>query len=78
MEIVLLVSAVMNKMWTSKGEEQKLLEKLFREKEVNATMKPSEVQRKHQLFHGFTAAVFRKHWNSTKLMFTAGKSIFFC
>lgn len=59
----------MNKMWKNDGEEQKQLEKMLREKEVNVTMKPSEVQRKYPVFHGFTAAVFRKHWNATKAMF---------
>lgn len=60
----------MNKMWKGDGEEQKQLEKLFREKEVNCTMKPSDVQKKYPLFHGFTTHVFRKHWNATKLMFS--------
>ncbi|KAJ6643046.1 hypothetical protein Bhyg_08002, partial [Pseudolycoriella hygida] len=36
---------------------------------VNGTMKPSEVQKSHFIFHGFTPTVFRKHWNLTKLMF---------
>lgn len=59
----------MSKMWRGNGEEQKFLEKLFQEKEVNSMMKPSVVQQKYPKFKGFTSAVFRKHFNKTKLMF---------
>lgn len=65
----------MNKMWKNAGEEQNYLEKLFREKEVNCTMKPSDVQRKYPLFGGFTSATFRKHWNSTKMMFAINSNL---
>lgn len=65
----------MNKMWKNDGEEQAHLEKLFREKDVNSSMKPSEVQKKYPIFHGFTAHVFRKHWNATKLMFAKNSEL---
>ena len=61
----------MTKMWKSTGEEQKYLEKLFQEKEVNSSMKPSVVQKKYPQFIGFISATFRKHWNKTKQMFDA-------
>lgn len=59
----------MNKMWKANGEEQLFLENLFQEREVNCTMKPSDVQKKYPQFLGFTSSTFRKHWNKTKLMF---------
>lgn len=58
-------------MWKNGREEQNFLEKLFREKTVNCTMKPSEVQRNYPKFAGFTATTFRKHWNAKKMMFAA-------
>lgn len=61
----------MNKMWKANGEEQKLLEKLFQEKEFNCAMKPADVHKKYPMFMGFTSATFRKHWNKTKQMFDA-------
>lgn len=59
----------MGKMWAANGDEQLYLEKLFVDKKVDDTMKPSEVQKKYSIFDGFTAAVFRRHWNTTKKMF---------
>lgn len=59
----------MNKMWTAKGSEQKFLEQLFKDKTINYTMKPSVVQQRYPTFQGFSSAVFRKHFNHTKLMF---------
>lgn len=59
----------MNKLWKSDGEEQKFLEKLFQEKDVNYAMKPGDVQKMYPTFHGFTAATFLNHWNKTKQMF---------
>lgn len=63
-----------NKMWTSNGEEQKMLEKLFLDKHVSYYMKPSEVQKKYPKFQGFASAVFRKNWNKTKEMFHPTRS----
>jgi len=63
----------MGKMWTSAGDEQKFLEKLFRDKKINCTMKPATVQSQYPLFQGFSAAVFRKHWGLTKQMFDTCK-----
>lgn len=59
----------MPKMWTVNCKEQKYLEKLLRDNEIHVGMKPSEIQRKYPIFGGFTQAVFRKHWNKTKMKF---------
>lgn len=64
----------MAKMWTSGGEEQKHLEKLFREKKSQLCYDCAlTVQNQYPLFQGFSAAVFRKHWNLTKQMFNTSK-----
>lgn len=57
------------KTWTKDGEEQAELEKLFREKEINGSMRPSFVQNKYDMFKGFSQSTFRNHWNTTKKMF---------
>lgn len=69
----------MGKTWRSEGPEQKALEKLFADKIVNGTMKPSVVQRSNELFNGFSASVFRNHWSRTCKMFEPDSELlFFC
>lgn len=62
----------MPKYWMSDGDEQKLLEKLLRDGTISPSMRPSEVQPKYTLFDGFSANVFRKHWNLTKKKLNSG------
>lgn len=56
----------MSKIWKSDGKESKYLEKLFREKNLNANSKPAAAQKKYPLFDGFSAAVFRKNFAFAK------------
>lgn len=59
----------MPKIWRKDGEEQLELERLFRSKEVNASMKPSFVQDKYDMFKGFSQSTFRNKWKTVKDMF---------
>lgn len=63
----------MGKTWKSDGPQQLELERLFREKEINPSMRPSDVQRKYAIFNGFSSSVFRNHWSVTKRKYSGGK-----
>lgn len=56
----------MGKRWNMAGAEQKELERLLKDGLIGIKDKPSKIQTDHEIFSGFTAAVFRTHFNETK------------
>ena len=56
----------MSKIWRTDGPETKYLEKLFRDRNINSSVRPASVQGKYPIFQDFSAAVFRKNFNLAK------------
>lgn len=60
------------KKWTEKGEEQKELERLFKEHLIDETDTPNSVREKHKLFLPFSSKVFGVHFRLTKAKLGVG------
>lgn len=65
-----------NRQWKSTGEEQKLLEQLFRERLIEECDTAVNVQRKYPEFKDFSQRVFSSHFRLTKAKFGGYGNIF--
>lgn len=66
------------KQWkeTPPGQEQKFLENLFINNEIEESDTPVMVKNKHPIFHGFSAKIFGTHFRKTRAKFGFGCKYF--
>lgn len=60
------------------GPEQQELERLFANKEIDASMSADSVRKSKQIFHDFSATVFANHFRQTKAKYGFGMKRPYC